>query len=82
MAGADDPHITWHQQQSNDLSRMALMSGGGGGNLGGAAGNGGGLEVRASRRRLRLLFLRGFWYGWRLVEAAFLGVSWCECSGR
>lgn len=30
VAGADDPPVAWHQQQSSDLSRVALMGGSGG----------------------------------------------------
>lgn len=45
VAGADDPQVAWHQQQSSDLSRVALMGGGGSSSMG-MAGTGVGPEVR------------------------------------
>lgn len=37
VAGADDPQLVWHQQQSSDLSRVALMTRGGSGGIGGGS---------------------------------------------
>lgn len=49
MAGADDPQLAWHQQQSSDLSRVALMGGVSSRSMG-MNGAGAGPEVRRNAR--------------------------------